>query len=131
MRKSFINVLQISVILGDIPQYAPIDDKKCQTGSYYFATNFYTKRQDTAKNNCKINSCDVIIEWTRTNSKGQRFTGFDLGKFDGHVCPQNKDMTARIIWQRQPVDNEYTNLNSTINGYLTFRSTEMMIKPFF
>ena len=79
MMKALINALQISVILGDAPQFAPIGNKYCQTGSYYFATSYYTKYKSTAKADCKNYNCDVIIEWTRINSRGDTFTGWDSG----------------------------------------------------
>lgn len=115
---NFISVLQVLFVAGAIPEYAPVGQYYCKNGDYYFATSYYTKIKKTAKAKCKKHGCDVIVEWTNK----WNWIGYDFGKSikanDKSGCPQNKDMTAKIIWQKPRADAAYTNSNNTINGYL-------------
>ena len=116
MRRNFINVIQISVILG-IPQYGPVGQSKCRIANYHFATSYYAKDKERADADCKRYDCDLIVEWSR-KSYHQTHKGYDLGKFDAPVCPQNQEMTTKIFWQKDFGD--YMNSNHTINGEINF-----------
>ena len=114
MRKALIIALQISVILGDVPQYAAVGSSYCQIEFYHFATSYYARDFNKAKDRCNNYDCDIIIKWTRTSNKGVNpITGWDLGKFGGSLCPQNTAMTAEVIWKK---DLEFSNANNTATG---------------
>ena len=113
MRKALIIALQISVIFGDVPLYAAVGSSHCLIEFYHFATSYYARDKNSAKNRCKDYDCDIIIKWTRTSKTGKDMTGWDVGNFDGPVCPQNTAMTAEVIWQK---DSEFSNANNTAIG---------------
>ena len=102
MMLNLFYVIQISVILGDIPKYGAVGNYKCYIQTWHYATSFYAKQVNKAREKCTEYDCDVIIEWIRQpRDKRMKATiGWDLGKFDAPPCPQNEDMTAKIIWEK-------------------------------
>ena len=116
---NLVYIVQISVILGDIPEFGAVGNYKCYIQAWHYATNFYAGGDlNKARERCTKFDCDVIIEWTRQpRDKRMKATiGWDLGKFDAPPCPQNEDMTAKIIWEKKFED--YMNPNNITTGLI-------------
>ena len=87
----------------NIPEFGAVGNYKCYIHKWHYATSFYAEGNlNKAREKCTEYDCDVIIEWIRQpRDKRMKATiGWDLGKFDAPPCPQNEDMTAKIIWEK-------------------------------
>ena len=116
---NLVIIVHVSVILGDIPKFGAVGNYKCHTGTWHFATDFYAEgRLKKAREKCEQFDCDIIVEWRRQprNKRGKATIGWELGKFDASPCPQNKDMTATIKWQK--TFENYMNASNTITGLI-------------
>lgn len=119
MRLNLVYVVQISVVLGDVPKYGAVGNYNCHIGTWHYATTFFAQGNlNNARERCTKFDCDVIIEWTRQprDKRGVATIGWDLGKFDASPCPQNEDMTAKIIWEKQFED--YMNSSNITTGLI-------------
>ena len=116
MRLSWIHVIHISVIFGEIPRYGPVGDYYCRISDWHYSTSFYTRHINKAQEECKRYDCDLIIEWTKKSKYGSStYNGWDIGKFDAReLCPQNPDFKAKIIFEKSY--ENYMNANSTVPG---------------
>lgn len=107
MKKLIFGICQLSFTLANIPQYGPVSHQHyCLTGTYYFATSYYTRTYEKAKASCKSHDCDLIIEWEGPLGKATK-KGWDIGKFGDKSCKQNPKMSAKILWSKS--ENMYRN----------------------
>ena len=70
------------------------------TRLHYFATTFFTRVKRKAFGICELYDCDIIVEWSGHLGR-RRHTGWDIGKLDTKMCPQNQAMRAKVIWYKQ------------------------------
>ena len=84
-----------------IPRFSPVGYSVCKTGTYHFATTFYSPSLTETQAKCKRYDCDIIIEWVRINKSG-RTVAYDLGNIDRNqsTCPHNTKMTAKVLWKK-------------------------------
>ena len=87
-----------------IPRFSPVGYSVCKTGTYHFATSFFSQSLTETQAHCKVTDCDIIIEWVRINKSG-RTVGYDLGKIDRNQspCPHNTELPAKVVWKKNPV----------------------------
>ena len=119
MRLNLVYVLQISVAVG-IPEFGPAAGKyRCHTDDWHYATSFYVSDDiNKAFEKCEKHDCDLIVEWTRKSRShmGKTYTGYDIGKYNVPACPQHKDMTAIIKYEKS--HENYMNSSNTITGLI-------------
>ena len=114
MRLNFVYLVQISLVLGDIPEFGAAGNYNCNIGDWHFATSFYAEqRLKKAEEKCKQFDCDIIIEWTR-KSGSKTIIGWEIGKFNRRPCPQNREMNAKIIWEKS--FDDYMDSNQSVAG---------------
>ena len=101
MRIHLINLVHLSLTLGQIPKYGAVGPYGCSMGPYYYATSYFTRFENKVRKVCDDYDCDIIVEWTSKDGKNK---GWDIGKFNKPACSQNKNMDARIKMMKQ-IDN--------------------------